>query len=112
MLVGMSSLDVAVSIALGVGLAAATRFRVFLPLLVASVAAYTGHLQLNDSFGWLGSLAAVTMLAVAALVEVLAYYWLPLGLPRRAMCANILRYRPYLATRRAPCQSQLLSDST
>lgn len=74
MLERMSSLDVAVSIALGVGLAAATGFRVFLPLLVASIAAYTGHLQLNDSFGWLGSLPAITMLSVAALVEVLAYY--------------------------------------
>ena len=70
----MSSFDVAVSIALGVGLAAATGFRVFLPLLVASVAAYTGHLQLNDNFAWLGSLPAVMMLSVAALVEVLAYY--------------------------------------
>lgn len=70
----MSSFDVAVSVALGVGLAAATGFRVFLPLLVASVAAYTGHLQLNESFAWLGSLAAVTMLSVAALIEVLAYY--------------------------------------
>jgi len=74
MLASMSSFDVAVSIALGVGLAAATGFRVFLPLLVASVAAYTGHLQLNDSFAWLGSLPAVTMLCVAALVEVFAYY--------------------------------------
>jgi hypothetical protein len=70
----MSSFDVAVSVALGVGLAAATGFRVFLPLLVTSVAAYTGHLHLSDSFAWLGSLAAVTMLAVAAVVEVLAYY--------------------------------------
>ena len=70
----MSSLDMALSIALGVGLAAATGFRVFLPLLVASIAAHTGHLQLNDSFAWLGSLPAVTMFSVAALVEVLAYY--------------------------------------
>ncbi|HEY6922418.1 MAG TPA: DUF4126 domain-containing protein [Steroidobacteraceae bacterium] len=70
----MSSFDVAVSIALGVGLAAATGFRVFLPLLVASIAAYSGQLHLNDSFAWLGSLAAVAMLSVAALVEVLAYY--------------------------------------
>ena len=70
----MSDLDIAVSIALGIGLAAATGFRVFLPLLVASVAAYTGHLQLSDNFTWLGSLPAMTMLAVAACVEVLAYY--------------------------------------
>ena len=50
----MSSLDIAVSIALGIGLAAAVGFRVFLPLLVTSVAAYTGHLQLSDGFAWLG----------------------------------------------------------
>jgi Domain of unknown function (DUF4126) len=70
----MSGFDIALSIALGVGLAAATGFRVFLPLLVASVAAYTGHLQLSDNFAWLGTLPAVVMLAVAAVVEVLAYY--------------------------------------
>jgi hypothetical protein len=70
----MSRLDIALSIALGIGLAAAVGFRVFLPLLVASVAAYTGHLQLSDNFAWLGSLPAMTMLGVAAIVEVLAYY--------------------------------------
>lgn len=69
-----TAVSLAVSIALGIGLAAAVGFRVFLPLLVASVAAYTGHLHLNDSFAWLGSLTAVTMLGVAALVEVAAYY--------------------------------------
>ena len=74
MLGNMPGLDIPVSIALGVGLAAATGFRVFLPLLVASIAAYTGHLQLSDSFAWLGTLPAVVMLSVAALVEVLAYY--------------------------------------
>ena len=74
MLGNMSNLDIAVSIALGVGLAAATGFRVFLPLLVASVAAYTGHLQLSDNFTWLGTLPAVVMLGVAAVIEVLAYY--------------------------------------
>jgi hypothetical protein len=70
----MSGFDIATSIALGVGLAAAVGFRVFLPLLVASVAAYTGHLHLSDSFAWLGSLPAMTMLGVAAITEVAAYY--------------------------------------
>jgi hypothetical protein len=70
----MSKFDVALSIALGLGLAAAVGFRVFVPLLVASVAAYTGHLQLSSGFVWLGSLAAVTMLSVAAIAEVVAYY--------------------------------------
>ena len=70
----MSGMDATVSIALGIGLAAAVGFRVFLPLLVAAVAAYTGHLHLDAHFAWLGSLTAITMLGVAAVVEVAAYY--------------------------------------
>ncbi len=70
----MSDLDLALSIALGVGLAAATGFRVFLPMLVVSVAAYTGHLPLSENFAWLGTPSALMMLGVAALVEILAYY--------------------------------------
>lgn len=66
--------DVALSIVLGIALAAATGFRVFLPMLVVSAAAYTGHLHLDNSFAWLGTPSAVTMLGVAALIEVLAYY--------------------------------------
>ncbi|WP_435521797.1 DUF4126 domain-containing protein [Bradyrhizobium japonicum] len=62
------------SIALGVGLAAATGFRVFLPMLVASVAAYSGSLPLGDGFAWLGTPAAMLMLGVAALLEVGAYF--------------------------------------
>jgi hypothetical protein len=70
----MSELDLGLSIALGIGLAAATGLRLFLPMLVASVAAYTGHLHLSDNFAWLATPAAVMLLSVAALVEVLAYY--------------------------------------
>ena len=66
--------DVALSIVLGIALAAATGFRVFLPMLIVSGAAYTGHLQLDNSFAWLGTSSALTMLGVAALAEVLAYY--------------------------------------
>jgi hypothetical protein len=70
----MSDFDLAASIALGVGLAAATGFRVFLPMLVASAAAYSGHLPLADSFAWLATPSALTILGVAALAEILAYY--------------------------------------
>jgi hypothetical protein len=66
--------DVAVSTVLGIALAAATGFRVFLPMLFVSGAAYAGHLQLDSSFAWLGTPSALTMLSVAALAEVLAYY--------------------------------------
>jgi hypothetical protein len=74
MLSRMSGTDTAISIALGIGLAAAAGFRIFLPLLVASIAAYSGHLHLDENFAWLGSLTAIVMLGVAALIEVLAYY--------------------------------------
>jgi hypothetical protein len=66
--------DLALSIVLGIALAAATGFRVFLPMLIVSGAAYTGHLHLDDSFAWLGTRSALIMLSVAALAEVLAYY--------------------------------------
>jgi Domain of unknown function (DUF4126) len=66
--------DLALSVVLGLALAAATGFRVFLPMLNVSGAAYTGHLPLDDGFAWLGTLSALSMLSVAAVVEVLAYY--------------------------------------
>jgi Domain of unknown function (DUF4126) len=70
----MSDLHLPLSIVLGVGLAAATGFRVFLPMLVVGVAAYTGHLPLDGGFAWLATPSALTMLSVAALAEILAYY--------------------------------------
>ena len=70
----MGGLDLALSIALGVGLAAAVGFRVFLPMLVMSIAAYSGHLTLSSGFAWLGSAPALVMLSVATVLEILAYY--------------------------------------
>jgi hypothetical protein len=43
-------------------------------MLVTSVAAYTGHLPLDNSFAWLATPAALTMLGVASVAEILAYY--------------------------------------
>jgi len=69
-----SNLAALVSIALGIGLAAATGFRVFLPLLIAALAARFGHLPLNDTFQWLASTPALLTLGTAAVLETLAYY--------------------------------------
>jgi hypothetical protein len=66
--------DYGLSIVLGIALAAATGFRIFLPMLIMSVAAYTGHLSLASNFAWLGTPAALIMLSVAAVAEILAYY--------------------------------------
>ena len=70
----LSEVDIALSIALGIGLAAATGFRVFLPLLVLSLASRYGGMPLSDGFAWLSSPAAMSMLAVAATLEALAYF--------------------------------------
>ncbi|MBM3544663.1 MAG: DUF4126 domain-containing protein [Alphaproteobacteria bacterium] len=70
----MSELDLAISIALGIGLAAATGLRVFLPLLVVSAASYAGYLPVGENFAWLSTPGALVLLGVAAIVEILAYY--------------------------------------
>src|SRR3974390_3906984 len=70
----MSDLHLPLSVVLGVGLAAATGFRVFLPMLVTALAAFPGPLPLDNSFTWLATPSALTMLSVAALAEILAYY--------------------------------------
>jgi hypothetical protein len=71
---GLSNFDIAASVALGIGLAAATGLRLFLPMLVVSAAAYSGYLPLSENFAWLGTPAALILLGVAAVAEILAYY--------------------------------------
>lgn len=61
-------------VALGVGLAAAAGLRVFVPLLLIGLAARTGHLALGQDFLWLASTPALAMFAVAAVMEIAAYY--------------------------------------
>ena len=62
------------SIALGIGLAAATGFRVFIPLLAAGLAARAGWIPLGEGFSWLAATPALITLGTAALCETLAYY--------------------------------------
>jgi hypothetical protein len=68
------SIELLLSIALGIGLAAATGFRVFIPLLFAGLAARAGWLPVTDSFDWLASTPALVALGTAAVVETFAFY--------------------------------------
>jgi hypothetical protein len=70
----METFDIIISIFLGIGLAAAVGFRVFLPLLVLSLAGYFDIIPLNDSWQWAGSLVAVIIMGVATLIEIGGYY--------------------------------------
>ena len=85
-------IEVAVSILVGIGLAAACGFRVFVPLLVLSVAARTGHVPLAGDFAWMGSLPALIAFATATLAEIVAYYvpWLDHALDTAATPAAVL----------------------
>jgi hypothetical protein len=71
-------MEALLSICVGLGLAAACGFRVFVPLLATSVAAHAGHLQLAPSFEWIGSTPALATFGLATVLEVGAYYipWL------------------------------------
>ena len=60
--------------ALGLGLAACSGFRVFVPLLAASIAYHSGHLAPSPGFAWLGSWAALLTLATATVLEIAGYY--------------------------------------
>jgi hypothetical protein len=67
-------MELLLSLCIGIGLSAACGFRVFVPLLVTSIAAKTGHLTLVPAFEWIGSDIALWTFAIATIVEVGAYY--------------------------------------
>lgn len=71
-------METVLSVCLGIALAAACGFRVFVPLLVLSAASKAGWLTLADSFSWIGTTPALVMFAVATVLEIGAYYvpWL------------------------------------
>lgn len=59
---------------IGIGLAAASGFRVFLPMFAVSLASYMGWIPMNDHFMWLAGLPTLITTGIATIVEVLAYY--------------------------------------
>jgi len=66
--------DLLLSLALGVGLAAAVGFRVFLPLLLYGLTVKLGILTGSAGFEWASSTPALVMFAAASIVEIAAYY--------------------------------------
>ena len=71
-------METMLSIFLGVGLAAACGFRIFIPLLVMSIASLSGSLTLSPEFGWIGTYPALAAFSIATIFEIAAYYipWL------------------------------------
>ncbi len=68
---------IALSIALGISLAAACGLRVFLPLFVTSVVSHfnlAGYTGLLGGFEWMSEWPTMIALGVATLMELLSYY--------------------------------------
>ena len=84
-------MEILLSVGLGIGLAAACGFRVFLPVLVMGVASRAGAIDLSDGFAWMAGTPALLALGVAAVCEIGAYYvpWLDNVLDVAAMPAAV-----------------------
>lgn len=59
---------------IGIGLAAASGFRVFLPMFAVSLASYLGWIPMSDNFAWLSGLPTLITTGVATVIEIVAYY--------------------------------------
>jgi hypothetical protein len=70
--------ELLLSLGVGLGLAAACGFRIFLPLLALGLAARAEIVPLASNFEWLATTPALGALAVATALEIGAYYvpWL------------------------------------
>ena len=72
------SIDTLLGVVIGLGLAAACGFRVFVPLLVMGAAARLGHFDPSPGFAWLATTPALIAFGVATAVEIAAVHvtWL------------------------------------
>lgn len=62
------------NIAMGIALSACAGFRVFVPMLAASIAGHFGVIDLPADMNWLGTWPAMISLGTAAVAEIGAYY--------------------------------------
>ena len=71
-------MDTILAISLGIGLSAASGFRLFVPMLGLSIAVMTGYLEPAEGFAWIGSWPALIAFGVATMIEIGVYYipWL------------------------------------
>lgn len=65
---------VLLSLVMGLGLSACSGFRVFVPLLAASIASKLGLLHLGSGFQWMSSTASIICFSAATIFEIAGYY--------------------------------------
>lgn len=69
-----SVFQIITSVLIGVCLSASCGFRVFVPLLVMSIAVKAGFLQMAEGWDWVGSWPALITFSVASVTEAVAFY--------------------------------------
>ena len=74
----MDSLSLIISIFIGIGLSAATGFRVFVPPLLVGLLSRAGFIDLGESWVWMSDTLTILAFSSAALIEICAYFvpWL------------------------------------
>jgi hypothetical protein len=87
------------TIFLGLGLASAAGFRVFVPLLFTNIASLLGYYQFGQGLEWMGTYTALGILLSATLAEIGGYYipWVDnildsIALPASVMAGTILAW--------------------
>ena len=70
----MEILEIILSLSLGLGLAAACGFRIFIPPLMMGVGSRFDLYDLEGSFIWVGEDWAIAVFAIATLLEIGGYY--------------------------------------
>ena len=70
----MDILEIILSLSLGLGLAAACGFRIFIPPLMMGVGSRFDLYDLEGSFIWVGEDWAIAVFAIATLLEIGGYY--------------------------------------
>jgi hypothetical protein len=67
-------MEALLSVLLGIALASAVGFRVFIPFLILSLAAHFDLVPLNENWSWLASPMAIIAFGVGTVIEVFAYF--------------------------------------
>jgi hypothetical protein len=73
-IISKNQMELITSLALGIGLSACCGFRVFVPMLIANIAALSGHYHFGNGLEWMGTMTAFYIFASATILEVLGYY--------------------------------------
>jgi hypothetical protein len=72
------NMETLLAVCAGLGLAAACGFRVFVPMLIMSIAVHAGHLHVTPGMAWIGGEPALISFSIATALEIGGYYipWL------------------------------------